>query len=119
MKPGDFFVVFLSFWLLLNFVIFLWVLYARLEQIEITLSKCSFIHINRRIWRSDPIGRLYRLNFINLVLLAPNFFHRRGDIDIDQVLSFPRSQLYFIRTIYLSKFMSVLALGIWYVVETY
>ncbi len=114
-----FIVIFLCCWLLFNFVVFLWVLYTKLEGYEKALSKCSFVEINRKIWRGDRIGRMYRLNFIRLVLGNPSLFHRRGDIDLDQVLAFPRSQFCFLRAIYLSLSMQAVALGIWCLIETY
>lgn len=60
--------------------------YKKLETLEELLHEVSTISWNKSVWGNGFIGRQMRLNFIQLIVLTPGAFYKRGQIpkDVDK-----------------------------------
>nr|WP_297459151.1 hypothetical protein [uncultured Halomonas sp.] len=83
--------VFIIVGLWLQIALWLYVAYAKLEDIENHLANCKIVKNNRYIWGGGPIGRAHRLAQINGMLCFPNIIVKNSEADLEEIMRLPVS----------------------------
>lgn len=82
-------IILVAIWL--QIMLWIYVAYTKLEDIENHLANCDLVQFNRRIWGGGPLGRMYRLMQISGMLFSPNSVVKNGEADLKEIMELPVS----------------------------